>query len=135
VTRGGAGAFNVSSVFVDPFNGSVPGNMANSTLSVSVSGNTTGISLSVLAGNNITLSGNNILQSGTAFATITSSTAGNILITFNSAANATRITALIRQLRLTAAAGATAGNRTVTTTLTEVSDGDTVTAVGTTNIL
>ncbi|MFO0066202.1 MAG: hypothetical protein ACK523_09585, partial [Pirellulaceae bacterium] len=136
-TSGGAAVnFNVTSVFLDPFNGNVTGTMANSTLSVAVtSGSTAGISLSVAAGGNlITSSGSTILHNGTAFATITSNTAGNLLITFNASANTTRITALIKQLRLQAASGTTLGARTLTTTLTEASDGDTVTAVGTTTI-
>ena len=134
-TRGGSAvAFSVSSVFVDPVIGGVPGTMNGSTLSVAVGGNTSGLTVSVLTGgNSITVSGSTISHQGTAFATITSSSAGNLLITFNANANATRITALIKQLRLQAAAGATVGARTVTTTLTE-SDGDFTNASGTTNI-
>ena len=134
-TRGGSAvAFSVSSVFVDPVIGGVPGTMNGSTLSVAVGGDTSGLTVSVLTGgNSITVSGSTISHQGTAFATITSSSAGNLLVTFNANANATRITALIKQLRLQAASGATVGDRTVTTTLTE-GDGDFTNAMGTTNV-
>lgn len=81
-------------------------------------------------GNSITVSGSTISHGSTAFATITSNSTGNFLITFNASASAGRITALIKQVRLQAASRAIAGARALTTTLSEVSDGDSVTEAG-----
>jgi hypothetical protein len=117
--------------FVDPFSSGVPSNMNGGTLRVAMrlpSGTTAApnVQLSVLGnGNGITLSGNDIIHTsggvGTTFATITTAsttTGGDLVITFNENANATRITALLKQLRVRGY-GATAGSQVLTVTLTE----------------
>ena len=91
------------------------------------------VQLSVLAGSNsITLSGTSIIHTSggvqTTFATITSTnpvSGGDLTISFNANANATRITALLKQLRVRALAGASTGSHVLTVTLTEP-DADTV---------
>jgi hypothetical protein len=88
--------------------------------------------LSIIAGTGITLSGNNIIHTSsgvaTTFGTITSTnpvSGGDLTIIFNANANGTRITALLKQLRVRAVAGATTGGHELTVTLTEP-DTDTV---------
>jgi hypothetical protein len=121
---------------VDPFAGGVPSDMNGGTLTVSMkqSGSSSAnVQLNVLAGSNgITLSGNNVIHTSggvaTTFATITSTnpvSGGDLTISFNANANATRITALLRQLRVRALAGASTGAHVLTVTLTEP-DADTV---------
>ena len=122
--------------FVDPFANQVPSDMNGGTLTVSMkqSGvSSANVQLSVLAGSNsITLSGTSIIHTSggvqTTFATITSTnpvSGGDLTISFNANANATRITALLKQLRVRALAGASTGSHVLTVTLTEP-DADTV---------
>jgi hypothetical protein len=122
--------------FVDPFYNGVPSDMNGGTLTVSMkqSGvSSANVQLSVLSGaTGITLSGNDIIHTSggvaTTFATITSAnpvSGVDLVISFNANANATRITALLKQLRVRAVAGASTGAHVLTVTLTE-SDADTV---------
>ena len=91
------------------------------------SGTSTNVQLSVLAGSNsITLSGNNIIHTSGGVATTASANPASgvdLVISFN--ANATRITALLEQLRVRAVAGASTGAHVLTVRLTE-SDADAV---------
>jgi hypothetical protein len=122
--------------FVDPFAGGVPSDMNGGTLTVSMkqSGSSSAsVQLSVIGGSvGITLSGNDIIHTSggvaTTFATITSAnpvSGGDLTISFNANANATRITALLKQLRVRAVSGASTGVHVLTVTLTEP-DADTV---------
>ena len=126
---------NVAS-FVDPFAGGVPSDMNGGTLTVSMkqSGvSSANVQVSVLSGGTgITLSGNDIIHTSsgvaTTFATITSANPASgvdLTISFNANANATRITALLKQLRVRAVTGASTGAHVLTETLTEP-DTDTV---------
>jgi hypothetical protein len=122
--------------FVDPFKNDAPSDMNNGTLTMSMKkdGNSSAnVQLSVASGGfSITLSGNDIIHTsggvGTTFGTINSAnpvSGGDLTITFNANANATRITALLKQLRVRAVSGATTGSHVLTVTLTEP-DTDTV---------
>jgi hypothetical protein len=117
--------------FVDPFASDVPSTMNGGTLTVAMRlpGETTAapnVQLSVVGGAfSISLSGSDIRHTSggvaTTFATITtagSTTGGDLVITFNENANATRITALLKQLRVRGY-GATLGAQVLTVTLTE----------------
>lgn len=124
---------NVAS-FVDPFAGGVPSDMNGGTLTVSMkqSGvSSANVQVSVLSGGTgITLSGNDIIHTSsgvaTTFATITSANpASGVDLTISFNANATRITALLKQLRVRAVTGASTGAHVLTETLTEP-DTDTV---------
>jgi len=121
--------------FVDSFADGVPSDMNGGTLTASMKkdGNSSAnVQLSIIAGTGITLSGNDIIHTSggvaTTFGTITSAnpvSGGDLTITFNANANATRITALLKQLRVRAVSGATTGAHVLTVTLTEP-DTDTV---------
>jgi hypothetical protein len=121
--------------FVDSFANGTPSDMNGGTLTASMKrdGNSSAnVQLSIIAGTGITLSGNDIIHTSggvaTTFATITSAnpvSGVDLVISFNANANATRITALLKQLRVRAVAGASTGAHVLTVTLTE-SDADTV---------
>jgi hypothetical protein len=121
--------------FVDSFADGVPSDMNGGTLTASMKkdGNSSAnVQLSIIAGTGITLSGNDIIHTSggvaTTFGTITSAnpvSGGDLTITFNANANGTRITALLKQLRVRAVSGATTGSHVLTVTLTEP-DTDTV---------
>jgi hypothetical protein len=121
--------------FVDSFADGVPSDMNGGTLTASMKkdGNSSAnVQLSIIAGTGITLSGNDIIHTSggvaTTFGTITSTnpvSGGDLTITFNANANGTRITALLKQLRVRAVSGATTGSHVLTVTLTEP-DTDTV---------
>ena len=113
--------------FVDPFDttNNVPTNMSGGTLTLSGPNSSANYEMTVLGGgNNITVEGSTILHSGTAFGTFSGGTGSTALvITFNSEANATRISALQRQLRIRALTGS--ANGSLTLTLDEAMEGAT----------
>jgi len=104
--------------FVDPFDttNNVPTTMSGCTLTLSSPNSSANYEMTVLGGgNNITVEGSTILHSGTAFGTFSGGTGSTALvITFNSDANATRINALLRQLRIRALTGSANGSMTLT---------------------
>jgi hypothetical protein len=122
--------------FVDSFANDAPSDMNGGTLTASMKkdgSSSANVQVSIFApGTGITLSGNDIIHTSggvaTTFGTITSAnpvSGGDLTIAFNANANATRITALLKQLRVRAVSGATTGSHVLTVTLTEP-DTDTV---------
>jgi hypothetical protein len=117
------------SAFVDPFDtlNNVPTTMNGGTLTLAGPNSSANYSLTVDGtANNITVSGSTILHSGTAIATFSGGSGSSLVITFNAEANATRINALLRQLRIRALTGSLGGSMTLT--LDEAMEGSTTVA-------
>jgi len=114
------------SAFVDPFDtlNNIPTTMNGGTLTLAGPNLSVGYALTVDGtSNNITVAGSTISHSGTAFATFSGGSGSSLVIVFNAEANATRINALLRQLRIRALTGSNNGNLTVT--LDEAMEGST----------